>query len=261
MKKIVNLNEIVSNAVLQIDFEKIITEATQEAAKKAIRSAVNNAFSYGSDARKDLEKRIKEQISIDLDKIKLPEYSKILLNAAKGCLNGSVEEEAKKLQKRMNEFLIGEFKTEYKLSEFIHKLKEEHVNDQAWGIHARDYKLSEITLHIENSYSTTYLYFDFQPNISKYACKLKMTIKKDKKLIIREMNGFSFDKLLSLQNLSGLETFIFKAHTRGILIVEEDENNIKRYFDYQDYPIEYDLNCKVPSDIFEDGPDYIEDEY
>lgn len=256
-----NISGLIQTALDGIDMKKKVEEQVQKAVDESISSSVRSAFGSYSEFQKGLEKMVKEQAQINLDRVKLPEFSTILLNAVKGYMNEDLKNEAERLKTAMNKYLIGEFVTEMKLSEFIHKIKELHVNE----IISNSYdftkgELEGITLHIDPDIKIlVFVDMSLEPDKSKYECDIKFHIgASDGILTISQMGDIKAENVYQLKGLTEVQLFLFKCHTRGMKITELDVENIQESFDEDDYKIDWQEQEMTPSNVFKNGSKYLD---
>lgn len=162
---------------------------------------------------------MEEQLQINLDRLDIPSYNQVILNEIKAELERSVHEEGvKKIQENIQE-ILGTSKEEYKLSELIEQIVEDDCE-----LNQLDYDESkEITVIIEDKYSSKYIYIDPEEDVAWYQCKYQLTLDKDDMTVTRaEIGNKSFDNKVIMGGLYGADAMIFKMWTRKSKLIIDD---------------------------------------
>lgn len=210
-----DLNVIVNDTLASLKEEGYVEQIVKKQLQKTINDVVEDCLKSWSDFGKGLKEEVKKQMDFNLDKLDIPSYNHVIMNVIKEELQRSVHEEGvKQIQQQMQE-ILGTAKEEYKLSELI----KEMVNDECELNELSYDECKEITVHIDNSYSVTYVRFDPEPDKRMYECKYMIALNEDGTVWRAEIADKAFDNKVIMGGLYGLEATIFKMWTRKAKLV------------------------------------------
>ncbi len=214
--------------------EKMESEGkVQEIVEKHVESTVNDVakdlFGNWSDFSKDLKNTARDALQINFKDLNLSSYNHLILQAIKDKLDDEITNQGVAQIKNQIEGLLTDSKREYKLSELVKELIEEIEDLNELGYD----EYHEMTLHIDDSYSSHWIGLDSRNDISEYQCKYRLLVNSQGELcsvMINNEERYSrknineFDVKAVLNGLHGLEETLFKIYTSGAkLIIDEDK--------------------------------------
>lgn len=227
-----DLNVMINDQLTKLKEEGYVEEIVKKQLKSTIESVINDALRSYSDFGRNLEKQVEKHLQINLERLDIPSYNQLILETIKDHLNAVVHEQGVNRMKEQLDGLLLTSKEEYKLSELMEELVREIEDLNELGYE----EIHEMSLHIEDSYGSTHVYFDAESDRDKYDCKYRIWVdsRKDNEVIsikIREENRYSrsskefkeFDTKTIMGGFYGLEETLFKMYARKAkLIIDED---------------------------------------
>lgn len=201
----------------------------QEIVDKHIESTVNDiasdVFGRWSIFNKELKKKVEESINIDVNKLNVQGYNKMVLNVVQEKLEEAITVVgSKQLSEELENLLgTGEPPT-LKLSELMNMVKGDEPDEDRWGENA--------SFYCDNEFSTLcFIYMDEEPDKEKYECDIKVTVYPDTGEIKNvRIDGSEFDNRLIMGGLSGVDKELFKLYTmKGTL--ELDCDHVDTYYE------------------------------
>ncbi|MDQ0091644.1 hypothetical protein J2T12_005084 [Paenibacillus anaericanus] len=215
-----DLNLMVNNSLANLKEEGYVEKIVKKQLEETISDIVRDSFRSYSEFGKGLKEAVNNQLQINLDKLDIPSYNQVVLNVIKGELERSVHEEGAKLIQEQIQELLGTGKQEYTLSELIKEMVEDDLKLDE--LDYEDYK--EITVHVEQKYGNTYVYFDPEEDKSWHECKYMIALNEDGTVWRSEISDKKFDNRVIMGGLYGLEATMFKMWTRKAkLIIDKYE--------------------------------------
>jgi hypothetical protein len=189
-----------------------------------INGIINDSLSSWSDVNKSFKEKLNAKIIEGFEKLDFVQYSKSLTDLVESELNKTVVEIGIAPAKEMIKNFVGALqKKEWKLSEIIHKYKEEEVIPDEHG------ESGEIAfIHEVSDYGTTFIAFDEsnEKKMHRYQCKYQIMIdKKSKRMYCPTIEGAALHPVTEM-GLRGFDLFLFKLYAMGCTI-ECDVNNIE----------------------------------
>ena len=113
------INQVIQEAIQEINFEEIAKEAAISKIKETVREAVLNQLKSYSGFGEKLSEHLKSQLCVDLSQIRLPAYREFLIKAVNGALAAyTTQEHANEITKYINEQVVGESRDEITFSTF-----------------------------------------------------------------------------------------------------------------------------------------------
>lgn len=229
MKPQMDLNAMMNQGLAELHEEGYLANAVKEQLKKTIDSTVIDCFGMYSDFGSALKKQVKSLLNVNFEKLDLPSYNVLVLEAVREYIDASVHVKGIKKMKEHLDEIIGEPLKEYKLSELIDKLKQDAREDNG-----DDLDGSEISLHVDDSRSLTFVYFDQEGGKSSYSCKYRLAVDtKTGQLKSATIDGKDFDKRIIMGGLYGVDRTLFKlfAHSSTLII---DSDSVETSYGYTD---------------------------
>lgn len=220
-RKTMNFYKMIENAFQKIADSGKIEQKIEETIQKSVESIINDLLKSYSDFGKSLKEQLSEKIKIDLDKIDLPTYNKMIENYIRENVNSQMKEHAKKLiDDNLKEILSVEEK-DWKLSEFIEEFKSqlEEYDGERYG--------SSMTCIVDTSEyghgDMHHIYIDEDENVEKYRCKIRLFVSDDK-LTSVTYDGDDWNKEKFLGWKHGIEAILFRIYSQGKkFVVDEDD--------------------------------------
>lgn len=217
-----DLNLIINETLSRLKEENYVEAIVKKQLEKTIQDIIEDSLKSWSDFGKELKQQVQKQMQLNLDRLDIPSYNQIILNAIKDELERSVYEEGVKSIQENIQNILGTSKEEYKLSELIKEIVAQdcELNELDYD----DYK--EITVIIENKYGSKYIYIDPEEDKMWYQCKYKITLDDDMTVRRAEIDDKSFDNKVIMGGLYGADAMIFKMWTRkSKLIIDNFETS------------------------------------
>ncbi|WP_059048704.1 hypothetical protein [Paenibacillus senegalimassiliensis] len=213
-----DLNLMVNNTLSALKDEGYVENIVRKKLERTIDEVIEDTLRSYSDFGKALKQQVQEQMQFNLDRLDIPSYNQVILNVIKGELERSVHEEgAKRIQESIQE-VLGTSKEEYKLSELI-----EEIVEQDCELNELDYEdYKEITVIIEDKYSSKYVYIDPEEDKSWHRCKYQIVLDEDATVRRAEIGDKSFDNKVIMGGLYGADATIFKMWTRKAKLIIDD---------------------------------------
>lgn len=224
-----DLNKMVMNSLAKMESEGKIQSIVDNHIESTINNAIKDVFGQWSDFSKELEKYIKESIQINLKDLDLASYNHLILQAIKDKLDDEITNQGVAQIKSQIEVLLSDTKREYKLSELVEELAQE-IED----LDDLDFEEShDMTLHIDNSYNSSWIGLDSRTDIDEYDCKYRILINSNREVCSVKINNKEsytrrnineFDVKAVLSGLHGLEETLFKIYTNGAKLIVDEES-------------------------------------
>lgn len=224
-----DFNKMVMESLVKMESEGKVQEIVEKHIESTINDLVKDLFGNWSDFSKELKNSAQEALQINFKDLKLSSYNHLILQSIKDKLDDEITNKGVAQIKNQIEVLLTDSKREYKLSELVTELAEEIDDLDELGY--EDYH--EMTLHIDDSYSSHWIGLDSRSDISEYDCKYRIMVNSQGELCsvkINDVERYSrknineFDVKAVLNGLHGLEETLFKIYTSGAkLIIDEDK--------------------------------------
>lgn len=222
-----DLNKMVADSLAKMDSSGKFQEIIDTQLEKTMSSIVKDLFGEWSDFSKELKTEVEEKLKVNLDKLNLQSYNHLIMESIKNMLDDEVTNQGVlKIKSRIEESLV-DSKREYKLSELTKELSKEID-----GLDELEYDdCHEMSLHIDDSYSSTFIHFDSKEGISEYSCKYRLFVSSEGKIISVNINdteysnrsSLDFDVKSVLKGLHGIDEILFTMFVSGAkLIIDED---------------------------------------
>ncbi|MCI3197737.1 hypothetical protein GXP75_19105 [Bacillus sp. HU-1818] len=211
-----DLNLIVNKTLSELNEDGYVEKIVKKQIEDTIQDIINDTLKSWSDFGKELKQQVQNQMKINLDRLDIPSYNQVVINTIKGELERSVHEEgAKRIQESLQE-ILGTGKDEYKLSELINEIVEYDCE-----LNELDYdEYKEITVIVEDKYSSKYVYIDPEEDKDWFNCKYRLVLNKDDLTVERaEIDEKSFDNKVIMGGLYGVDKSIFKMWTRKAKLI------------------------------------------
>lgn len=224
-----DLNKMVMESLAKMQSEGKVQAIVEKHVESTVNDVVKDLFGNWSDFSKDLKNTAKEALQINFKDLNLASYNHLILQAIKDKLDDEITNQGVAQIKNQIEGLLTDSKREYRLSELVKELAEEIEDLDELGY--EDYH--EMTLHIDDSYSSHWIGLDSRSDIREYDCKYRFMVNSQGELCsvkINDKESYSrknineFDVKAVLNGLHGLEETLFKIYTSGAkLIIDEDK--------------------------------------
>lgn len=223
-----DLSKLVNEALENIHQEGLVATIVRKKLEKTIESVVDDVLGSYGDFGKSLKEQVKSLLGINLSKIDIPSYNTLVLQIVKEKLDQVTHTMGtEKIKAQMDE-LLADVKSEYKLSELITKWKEEANEDH-------DHDGKDFSLHIEKSYTSTWVHLDPEPRKTKHQCEYAALVKDDGTLFCIRVGDRELKTKTMLWGLNGPGEDLFKIYAHGSkLIIDEDEIDLEYSYQYDD---------------------------
>jgi len=195
--------------------------------EKTIESIVYDCISKYSDFGKEVEKQVKQALSLGNMKLDLPSYNQLVLTWITDIINNTIISTGKEqIEKNLKKFFKPLEKSEYKISEIISAFIEDVDRHEESG---------EITFQrSESNVSDGYIdyYFDKESNTNKYSCTYQLSINNDGlwNVKIDECEA----KKIKTPLLYGFDSFLFQLYAAKVKIIDDYEYVETSYGNYRD---------------------------
>lgn len=216
---VADLNAIINKTMVQLTKERYIEEIVKEQLKKSVKQIVESILDTWSPFGKELKHQVQSQLQFNLDKLDIPAYNQVVMNVVKEELDRSLHEEgAKQIQAQLQE-LLATTKDEYTLSELLEMVATQDCNLEE--LDGEDYH--DITVIIEEKYTSKYIYIDPESDVSWYECRYALTLDAEDMTVRRaQVHNKTFDNRVIMGGLYGVEAEMFKMWTRKAKLVIDD---------------------------------------
>lgn len=222
-----DLNKMVADSLAKMDSSGKFQQIIDMQLEKTMSSIVKDLFGEWSDFSKELKNEVEEKLKVNFDELNLQSYNHLIMESIKNMLDDEVTNQGVLKIKNQIEGLLANSKREYKLSELMKELSE--------GIDGLDElgydDCHEMSLHIDESYSSTFIHFDSKEGVSEYSCKYRLFVSSEGKILSVNINdteysnrsSLDFDVKSVLKGLHGIDEILFTMFVSGAkLIIDED---------------------------------------
>ncbi len=226
-----DLNLMINDSLAKLKNEGYVEKIVKAQLEETIKNVIDRSLRSYSDFGEMLEKQVKEQLQINLSELDIPSYNHFIVSTIQDHFNAVLHEQGVNRMKEQLDELLLHSKEDYKLSEIMKELVKEIEDLDEMGY--EDYH--EMSMHIENSYCFTYVYFDAESDKDKYDCKYQICVNQKSNVVenikIREQRRHyrdtkefkEFDAKTIMGGFYGMEQTLFKMYARKAkLIIDED---------------------------------------
>lgn len=219
---------MVMDSLAKMESEGKVQAIVEKHVEATVNDVVKDLFGSWSDFSKELKNTAKEALQINFKDLNLSSYNHLILQAIKDKLDDEITNQGVLQIKNQIEGLLTDSKREYKLSELVKELAEEIEDLDDLGYD----EYHEMTLHIDDSYSSHWIGLDSRNDISEYSCKYRLLVNSQGELCsvkINDVERYSrknineFDVRAVLNGLHGLEETLFKIYTSGAKLIIDEE--------------------------------------
>ena len=228
-----NITEIINKAIKDMNIEQIIIEKTQESIKETLESIIRDTFKSYSNFGKELEKKVSEELKINLDEIKLDEYNQIIISLFRQSLKENSTNNLylkEKIDDLVKELTQTEIKQEYKLSEIVELYKEEFSED------AQEDEIEEMYLNvvIESNFWTR-IYLNKKEVNHKHEAEVQFSVDhKTGRIEHLNLEGDMIKGRAIYKNrVYGVDKLLYQIYLVGAKIIV-DEKDCDLYYQYED---------------------------
>jgi hypothetical protein len=224
-----DLNKMVMDSLTKMESEGKVQAIVEKHVESTVNDVVKDLFGNWSNFSKELKKTAEEALQINFKELNLSSYNHLISQAIKDKLDDEITNQGVAQIKNQIEGLLTDSKREYKLSELVEELSGEIEDIEDLGYD----ECHEMTLIIDDSYSSHFISLDSRSDISEYSCKYRLLVNDKGELCSVKINDEErygrknineFDVKAVLTGLHGLEETLFKIYTSGArLIIDEDE--------------------------------------
>jgi len=235
----VNIIDLMSNSLKNYVEEGKLKESIDKNVEKCVESAIKDMFSSYSDGAKIIKKKIEECLELNLDKINIQGYNKVISQLVSEKINNAP---LKKLDEEITKSIddtIGILeKQEWKLSEIMEKFIDSIEKD--YDHMDEPYMEAGLMIEDEGNSNLIFIYFDesstetngilnkTKKEKEKYQMKNRLFISRNKEDENGKLFSFAFDEKnyhpLSSKCYNGFEKFLFKLYANQVtIILDEDE--------------------------------------
>ncbi|OMF72512.1 hypothetical protein BK143_09600 [Paenibacillus peoriae] len=222
-----NLNNLVNDAMQTIQKDGFVEDVIKKQLEVTIKKVVEEYFGSYGDFRKELEKQVKEQLQIDMNKLGISGYNLMVLNEVKSQLETAIHiQGVQKIKENMEKMLVG-IKPEYKLSELVEAMKKDENED-----HDKDGE--EIGFMLERSdHGYTHIYIDpesdsrdsWRSERSKYSYKYQLHLDNEGRVYNSKIDSHELSKNNEIMtSFYDFDKLMFQIFATGAkIVVDEDE--------------------------------------
>ncbi|WP_374964577.1 hypothetical protein [Lysinibacillus sp. RS5] len=214
-----DMQQTMNNVFNQMVEEGKIEEIIRKQVESTVESVVKDTLGSWSSFSKHLEENLKEQVKLNIDKFKLPDYNLIIKNTIEEHAEAIMHEQGvKKMKEALDEMLVGD-STEIKFSELLLEMVKDEMELEDLGYD----ECKEISVHVDDSYSSlAFIYFDPETDKRQYECKYRLTLNAQGTINTVEIGGHEFKNSVIMGGLRGIGRTLFKAYARGTKIIIDD---------------------------------------
>lgn len=222
-----DLNKMVADSLKNMESSGKFQEIVDKQLEKTMSSIVKDLFGEWSDFSKELKNEVEEKLKVNFDELNLQSYNHLIMESIKNMLDDEVTNQGVLKIKNQIEGLLVDSKREYKLSELMKELSEEIDGLDELGYD----DCHEMSLHIDESYSSTFIHFDSKEGVSEYSCKYRLFVSSEGKILSVNINdteysnrsSLDFDVKSVLKGIHGIDEILFTMFVSGAkLIIDED---------------------------------------
>jgi len=217
-----NIKNIIIKCVNKMETDGKIEEIITNQLTKTFKGIIEDIYSSYGKLHKELKIELTKVLKIDLANTTLPDYKSNLLKIIQSCLEKNLSNVSmEKFEKDVNLLLTSDAPKEIKISELIEKFIDNIDKDDSYG---------EISFHHETSkYKSRYIYFDEDPDKTKYQCTYKLWYDDNGKIHNIEIDGKDFNKKLILGGLYGFDALLFKMYSISTKIIDDVDDVCTNY--------------------------------
>jgi hypothetical protein len=224
--------KMITDKVKEIETNGTLDSIIEKHTISWIDDIVRDSFTWSGVAKKSIEEALKGMLEINLDKVSLDRYQKIVSTTVEQRVNDTV---IKDLSNEIKNCVDGITKPlnqkEWNLSEIISKFVDsldKSYDGEMDGIYG------ECTLIVEESGSFTHIYFDKEQKDRKYSCKNQIDLNNGK-IYHAKADDRNFSPFL-IDAHSEFEEFLFKLYCNNVtVVIDEDECELEYTREDGDY--------------------------
>lgn len=215
-----DLNKIVNDKLKEIEESDFIGKKIEAYLKDSIEDAIKDSIGRYSSVNRDITEEIKSQLDINVEKLNVVKYNKMMFDQIEAHLKDRlVEVGIEDVVERINKLITTSIPKEIKMSELIEDFKT--------SIDFDDYDCCgefEATLIIENSSirGFTTIYLDEEEGKSKYSCKYRIHLY-DNKISRIDIDDKTMDNKMVMGGMYGFDSRLFMMFASGCSIVFDEE--------------------------------------
>lgn len=219
---------MVLDSLAKMESEGKVQAIVEKHVESTVNEVVKDIFGNWSDFNKDLKNYVKENLQINFRDLNISSYNHLILKAVQDMLDDQVVAQGVEQVKGQLESMLSNTKREYKLSELVQELSKEIEDLDELGYE----EYHEMTMHVDDSYSSFWIGLDARNDINEYDCKYRLLVSSEGRLAVVRINDKEygsrsvndFDVKAVMNGLSGLEETLFKIYTSGArIVVDEDK--------------------------------------
>ena len=221
-----DLVKLITEKVQQVQDSGKLEEIIEKNVIECLEDVVSDSFRWSGEAKKAIETGLKEKLAVDLSKIELPQYQKIVSGIVETQLNNAfVKDLTKSIEEAITSITGVLEKKEWKLSEIIEKFIES-IDKSCDG--SMDEQHESCSLHVDGNDKFIHVYFDMESGKGKYKCGNSLFIY-DGKLSSATVDNNMFTPLYA-KSKNGFDEFIFRLYCNAVtIIVDEYECELDYY--------------------------------
>lgn len=219
-----DLNKMANAALEQLHSDGTFAQIVRKHVEKTVESTVSDALGSYSDFAKHLKIQLKALVAVNLDKLDIPSYNTLVLQAVKEKLDQATHIKGTELIKKEMDRILADVKPEYKLSELINEWKKDANED-------REHDGERFSYYKDEKYSSLiWLYFDPEPGTKQQDCEYKVLVDEHGKLRALKIGDEDIKTKTIMWGLHGIGNDLFKIYAHGSRLVIDD-NRIDTYYD------------------------------
>ncbi|MEK4328935.1 hypothetical protein MKX70_24150 [Paenibacillus sp. FSL R7-0312] len=213
-----DMNLIINDKLAELKKEGYVEKIIKKQLETTIKDIVEDSLRSWSDFGKGLKEAVNSQLQINLEKLDIPSYNQVILNAIKGEIERSVHDVGvARMQEQLQE-LLGTGKNEYMLSELVKEMVEDELKLEELSYE----EVEQITVIVEEKYGTKYVYMDPKEDVEWYQCKYKISLEKDMTISRAEVADKNFDNRVIMGGMYGLDATLFKMWSQKAKLILDD---------------------------------------
>ncbi|MGN4124858.1 hypothetical protein ACMGD3_07555 [Lysinibacillus sphaericus] len=228
-----DIQKMMNEALVELHEEGTVKDIIKKQVTSTVESSIKDLLGSWSPLSKALEKELKEQLQINLDKLDIPSYNELLAQAIKKQLDDAIYTKGlEDFNRRVGKIIGSGMPNEIKLSQLVLKMAQEvdDLDDLSMDDYVEMTLFVEKSSHVENLY---HIYMDPNEHKQSFDCKYRLCISDGtlSSVTVNAKEKYSADRYYSKVSpriimegkMSRLEEELFKAYVHSIPIVVDEE--------------------------------------
>lgn len=216
-----DLVKLITQKVEEIAESGKLAEIVEKHATEAIDDIVKYSFRWSGEAKKSIEKALKDKLAIKAENLSLDNYQKIMSDlVAERVNNTNIENLKNQLNEAVDSVTKPIEKRSWKLSEIIEKFIDLEIDKSIDGDMEED--SGECTLSVSKSSGSFYhVYFSKEEDKEYYHCENEIGIHEGR-LFTATIDNLPYSPF-NTSIMSPFQKFIFQLYCNNVEIINDEE--------------------------------------